>query len=211
MNAGISANEVGIGGSGPLTESPTILYLHGRGADETSASLVRPAFSGARLVALRGRLREGAGYAWFRNESPGIADQGSLREEVSALEQALEREFREEEIWLCGFSNGAAMAASLLLSKPGRYRGALLLSGPIVDQQPWPAQRLKDLRVLFVYGSEDRAIPKQLMLASVAYINGLSGARASVIEVPTGHEISDITLHTVSRWFSEQQSLRRPR
>src|SRR3546814_2531979 len=31
--------------------------------------------------------------------------------------------------WLCGFSNGAAMAASLLLSNPGAYSGLIMIDG----------------------------------------------------------------------------------
>src|SRR3546814_5939078 len=31
--------------------------------------------------------------------------------------------------WLCGFSNGAAMAASLLLSNPGAYSGLIMIGG----------------------------------------------------------------------------------
>src|SRR6266403_384349 len=128
----------------------TVVYLHGRGADETSVGMVRPAFPDAQLLAPRARLDEGNGYAWFRNLAPGVADQVSLRTELTALEHTLDQSCPPSNVWLCGFSNGAAMAAALLLSRPHRYNGALLFNGPIVDEQPWPLQRLLGLPVLMV-------------------------------------------------------------
>jgi phospholipase/carboxylesterase len=184
------------------TTPPTVIYLHGRGANETSVDVVRPAFDKVQLLAPRGRLAEGAGYAWFRNRAPGFADHASLRTEVLALEEAVDRSCPQSNLWLCGFSNGAAMAAALLLSRPHRYAGALLLSGPIVDEQPWPPQRLKGLPVLMMYGADDWLIPRALFHQTADYLQGSSGARATVAEVAGGHEISSTALQTMQHWLA---------
>lgn len=183
---------------------PVMVFLHGRGGSESDADVLRDAFSEVALVALRGRLVAGGGYAWFQNMSPGIADQDSLRAEVLALEQDLDVRFPHHKPWLCGFSNGAAMAAALLLSRPERYCGGLLLSGPIVDPKPWPQDRLRGLAVLMVYGAGDRMIPRELLQQSSEYLTQQSGAEASLRVVAGGHEISAAKLRVASDWFAHR-------
>jgi len=185
-----------------------VVYLHGRGSDESSANHVRAAFGDADLVAPRGRLVEGGGFAWFRNVSPGVALAASLRAEAQVLAEVLDERCPSSDVWLCGFSNGAAMASTLLLARPDRYQGVLLLSGPIVDERPWPARRLQGVPVLMIYGREDRMIPRELMLRSAHYLTGESGALASVREVDGGHEISSIAVQIITDWFSAQVTAR---
>lgn len=187
---------------------PVMVFLHGRGGSESDADVLRDAFGEAELVAFRGRLVAGGGYAWFQNVSPGIADQDSLRAEVLALEQDLDASFPHHKPWLCGFSNGAAMAAALLLSRPGRYCGGLLLSGPIVDPKPWPQDRLRGLSMLMVYGAVDRMIPRELLRQSSEYLTQQSGAEASLRVVAGGHEISAAKLRVASEWFARQTHTR---
>jgi phospholipase/carboxylesterase len=198
------------GGAISAAPKPTMVFLHGRGGSESDADVLRGTFGEVELVAFRGRLVAGGGYAWFQNVSPGIANQESLRAEVLALEQVLDAHFPNHKPWLCGFSNGAAMAAALLLSRPGRFRGALLLSGPIVDPHPWPRDRLRGLSVLMVYGAVDRMIPRELMQLSSQYLTQQSGADASLRVVVDGHEISAVKLRVASEWFARQNHTRRP-
>jgi phospholipase/carboxylesterase len=187
----------------PTQGSPAVLFLHGRGANEESAALFGEVFPGVSVIAPRGPLREGAGYAWFRNHSPGIADERSLAEQIPLLESWIDADtIPQQSIWLCGYSNGAAMAASLLLSRPHRYRGAMLLSGPLVANRPWPAGRLTDIPVLFSWGDQDRLIPTQLMADSAEYLRGPSGAIASIARTSGGHEMSMHTLETTRTWFA---------
>ena len=198
------------GGAISAAAKPTMVFLHGRGGSESDADVLCDAFGEVELVAFRGRLIAGGGYAWFHNVSPGIADNESLRGEVLALEQALDTRFPNHKPWLCGFSNGAAMAAALLLSRPGRYCGGLLLSGPIVDPKPWPQDRLRGLAVLTVYGAGDRLIPHELLQQSSEYLTQQSGAEATLRVVADGHEISAAKLRIASAWFARRTKTRRP-
>lgn len=204
------SSEVAVVPAGTISAAkpPTVLFLHGRGGSELDANSVHRSFGESRLVAPRGRLEAGGGYAWFKNVSPGIADQESLRAEVLALESVLDAQVSDDKPWLCGFSNGAAMAAALLLSRPERYRGGLLLSGPIVDPEPWPRQRLRGLSVLMVYGAVDQLIPRELLQKSSEYMASESGAETSLRVVAGGHEISAAKLRVASEWFSRQSHAR---
>jgi phospholipase/carboxylesterase len=196
-----------VGHQGPAEDRkgiPTVMFLHGRGSDEHSAAKVSDVFAGTSVIAPRGSLQDGPGYAWFRNHSPGVADGPSLIEQVKLLEAWIDSHALGENLWLCGFSNGAAMSAALLLSRPKRYSGALLLSGPIVSEHPWPPDCLHGIPVLLIRGVDDRMIPAELMLESAKYFDGPSGARASIITVPGGHEISQHALNVMKAWFTTQ-------
>lgn len=185
---------------------PVVVFLHGRGADENSAATFAAVFAGATLLAPRGMLREGGGYAWFRNHGPGVADPSSLRDCVDFLESWTDVQVpsRDSSLWLCGYSNGAAAAGALLLSKPDRYRGAILISGPLVSERPWPAARLRGLSILMIYGEDDRVIPRHLLTASATYLAEASGAHASVLAVPGGHDVSLSSLIAAKEWFARQ-------
>jgi phospholipase/carboxylesterase len=198
--------------AGARNEAARIVFLHGRGSDESSAAQFGTAFEGATLMAPRGMLREGEGYAWFRNYGPGVADQSSLQDCVNYLESWLGQyaESPDARVWLCGYSNGAAAAGALLLSNPHRYHGAVLISGPLVSQRPWPQARLSGLPVLLLYGEDDRVIPRHLLNETAAYLSDASGARASIVQVAGGHAISKAALIPVREWFAtEVASLRR--
>jgi len=166
-------------------------------------------FEGAELLAPRGMLPEGGGYAWFRNHGPGVADQSSLKDCVNFLEGWMDMHVASPHpnLWLCGYSNGAAAAGALLLSKPGRYRGAILISGPFVSERPWMAARLSGLSVLMIYGEDDRIIPRHLLTESAAYLADASGARALILTLPGGHDISQDSLIAMRKWFAAEVEL----
>src|SRR3546814_19966175 len=82
--------------------------------------------------------------------------------------------------WLCGFSNGAAMAASLLLSNPGAYSGLIMIGGCFaVADGDLPDNGLLDKPVIFCRGQFDDVIPRHHFDQADAYRSGPSGPRAT--------------------------------
>src|SRR3546814_4250084 len=77
----------------------------------------------------RGPLPQGPGFAWFENAGIGVALPSSLSGETSKVGDWIAADTGRQRPWLCGFSNGAAMAASLLLSNPGAYSGLIMIGG----------------------------------------------------------------------------------
>src|SRR5258708_9437775 len=198
-------------GDGTATP-PVVVFLHGRGSDESSDAMVATVFEGATLLTPRGMLREGGGYAWFRNHGPGVADPSSLKDCVNFLESWTDVHVPspDSNLWLCGYSSGAATAGALLLSKPDRYRGAILISGPLVSERPWPVARLRGLPILMIYGEDDRVIPRHLLTESAKYLAEASGAHASVLAAPGAHEISPSSRIAAREWFAKEVELPRP-
>ena len=186
-----------------MHKSPEFLiFLHGRGSDEHSVTSIAPAFPDVTSLAPRGPLREGSGYAWFRNQSVGIADQESLKTQVQATATWIDHKIPSlVRPWLCGFSNGAAMAGALVLDQPRRYKGVVMICGPLVSERPWRRGMLKDVPILLLRGDHDLVIPPAIMLETVKYLESDSGASATIANFQGGHEIDAEALSIMHRWF----------
>ena len=99
-----------------------------------------------------------------------------------------------------GFSNGANIAAAILLLRPEALSGAILLRAMVPLAKP-PQAALAQTPVLFVSGASDTIIPASNanLLATM-----LNNAHADVqhVTLPTGHNLTqnDVTLAT--RWLN---------
>jgi len=79
--------------------------------------------------------------------------------DAAFIEQAaLHYGFRSDRVIAVGFSNGANIAASLLLRHPGLLRGAVLLS-PMVPFEPDQLPNLAGTRVFVGAGRADAIAP----------------------------------------------------
>src|SRR3546814_17111813 len=129
-------------------------------------------------------------FAWFENAGIGVALPSSLSGETSKVGDWIAADTGRQRPWLCGFSNGAAMAASLLLSNPGAYSGLIMIGGCFaVEDGDLPDNGLLDKPVLFCRGQFDAVIPRHKFEQAEAYLSGPSGARAPFIPSAIGHAL----------------------
>lgn len=150
-------------GSGPGVM--TVLALHGTGGTETDlVPLALDLFPGANVLAPRGRVSENGANRFFRRLSEGVFDLENLRQETAALaefvgESSAKYKFDPEQVVALGYSNGANIAASLLLSRPEILQGAILLRA----MTPFTPETLPDLSgkaVFLAAGRQDPMVPK---------------------------------------------------
>jgi phospholipase/carboxylesterase len=188
---------------------PDVVFLHGRGSTEQEGHALSAAFPGAALRAYRGPLRQGHGFAWFLNTGIGQGSPESLSEEVPKVARWIDADNRAHLPWLCGFSNGAAMAASLALADPHAYAGLMMVGGcfPVTEL---PAERLTGLPVLFCTGQFDMVIPREKSQQALEYLTGPSGAKTDYINYADGHSIPKSLLTEISAWFINQNPQRKP-
>jgi phospholipase/carboxylesterase/glyoxalase family protein len=112
--------------------SPTLLLLHGTGGDETDLiPLGDELASGVNLLSPRGKVLEHGMPRFFRRLAEGVFDEEDLKLRTGELADFIEEAsgrygFDPGNIFAVGFSNGANIAGSLLLSNPGLLRGAVL-------------------------------------------------------------------------------------
>src|SRR3546814_2302420 len=83
----------------------------------------------ANVRSYRGPLIQGGGFAWFQNSGVGIALPESLAQETAKVRDWIAADTGRRRPWLCGFSNGAAMAANLLIETPEAYAGLIMIGG----------------------------------------------------------------------------------
>ncbi len=147
-----------------LAGSTTLLLLHGTGGDEEDLlPLGRAIFPGAGMLSPRGKVLEGGAPRFFRRLREGVFDQEDLArrtEELAAFVEAAAKiyDLDRKGIVAVGFSNGANIAASILLRRPGLLRRAVLLS-PMVPFEPAAVPDLTGTAVFIGAGRADRIAP----------------------------------------------------
>jgi predicted esterase len=145
--------------------STTLLLLHGTGGDEDDLiPLGRALLPGAGLLSPRGKVLERGMPRFFRRLAEGVFDQEDLARRTDELAEfvaaaAATYNLRRDGIVAVGFSNGANIAASLLLRRPGVLRGAVLLS-PMVPFEPSPLPDLSGTVVFIGAGRADAMVPR---------------------------------------------------
>src|ERR671920_1283811 len=121
--------------------APTLLLLHGTGGDENDLlPLGRMLDERAALLSPRGKVLENGMPRFFRRLAMGVFDQEDLVNRTHELAEfvtasASEYGFDPGRVFAVGFSNGANIAASLLLLHPSLLAGAVLLR-PMVPFEP---------------------------------------------------------------------------
>jgi predicted esterase len=188
-----------------VATSPTLLLLHGTGGNEDDLlPLGRMVAPGWARLSPRGRVLERGMPRFFRRLREGVFDLDDLRAQTAALggfveAAAAHHGFDPHRVVALGYSNGANIAASLLLLRPHTLAGAVLLHAqvPIVPEQE---PHLARVRVLLTAGAHDPLVPpaETRRLSSM-----LRSAGASVEEVwhEGGHELVQEEVEAVRTWL----------
>ena len=182
-----------------------LLLLHGTGGDENDLIPLGEQLSpGAALLSPRGKVLENGMPRFFRRLAEGMFDLDDLRLRTQELADFIAQ---ARNIYglaapiAVGFSNGANIAASLMLSQPGVLRGAVLLRA-MLPFEPEPLPDLSGKPVLLLSGSTDRMIPAA---ASKRLAEVLQAAGASLVykTVPTGHNLTQSDFMMAAQWLKE--------
>src|SRR5436309_7494947 len=113
-------------------QAPTLLLLHGTGGNEHDLlDLGRMLDPAAALLSPRGQVLENGMPRFFRRLAEGVFDLDDLRRRTSELADFVDAARRTYDLGptppiAVGFSNGANIAASTLLLRPGTLDGARL-------------------------------------------------------------------------------------
>ena len=146
------------------TTGRTVLALHGTGGTERDlVPLARDLFPGAGVLAPRGRVSERGANRFFKRFAEGKFDLEDLRLQTDALADfvaasAAQYGFDAGDVWALGYSNGANIAASLLLQRPETLAGAVLLRAMTPFIPPTPPD-LSGKRVFLAAGRFDPIVP----------------------------------------------------
>ncbi len=185
---------------------PPLLLLHGTGGDERDLlPLGRAVAPGASLLSPRGKVLEGAAPRFFRRLAEGVFDEADLaartHELADFVEEARERHGLPAPIAL-GFSNGANIAASLLLLRPEVLAGAALLRAMPPLREP-PRPDLSGKPVLLLSGLMDPIMPAAASKALAGAFEAL-GADVEHRALPAGHGLTQADLASLQGWLAKR-------
>ncbi|MDJ0388748.1 alpha/beta hydrolase [Roseomonas sp. E05] len=181
-----------------------LLLLHGTGGNENDLLPLGAAVApGAALLSPRGQVLENGMPRFFRRLSEGVFDAEDLRHRTDDL-AAFIGKARDSRALAApvalGFSNGANIAASLLLRHPGLLRGAILLRA-MVPFRPDDTPRLDGTAALLLSGRADPIVPaaNSDMLAELL---AQAGATVTHRRLPVGHGLSQADVTLAREWLA---------
>lgn len=189
----------------PGTQRLTLLLLHGTGGNEDDllplGEMLAP---GASRLSPRGQVLENGMPRYFRRIAEGVFDVPDLMRRTDDLaafiDAAVERyAIDRAQLVAVGFSNGANIAASLLLKHPGALGGALLLRA-MVPYRPEVLPKIERTPVLIAAGRTDPMAPPDHTEA-LADLLRRSGAEVTLAWSPSGHTIALDDLSAARAWL----------
>ena len=183
---------------------PALLLLHGTGGNEDDLlPLGERLLPGAALLSPRGQVLERGMPRFFRRLAEGVFDLDDLRRRTGELAEFVTAARGEYGLGsppvAVGFSNGANIAAALLLLRPGILGGALLLR-PMVPLVPDPLPQLGGVPVQINAGVADPIVTPEQSEALAALLRQ-AGASVSLDWVKVGHTLSPTDLEIGERFL----------
>lgn len=202
---------------------PLLVLLHGVGGDETGLPGITSDFD-PRLLILspRAPYRHGAQrYRWFdvdlTPDGPVIdaheAESSRLRMIQYVNDAVMAYGADPRRVYLLGFSQGATLAYSLLLTAPARLRGAVLMSGrvlPEIAPLAAPAEALRHLTLLIQHGLADPVVPLARGIAARDLFAEL-GVALGYREHAGGHAVTPAMTDEARAFLHTQLNRTRPR
>jgi len=190
--------------SGPGAD--TLLLLHGTGGDENDllplGKLLAP---NANLLSPRGKISENGMPRFFRRLAEGVFDIPDLIARTHELADFIAVAsnaygFDPKRVVAAGFSNGANIAASLLLLRPGVLRATVLLHA-MVPLVPETVPDLTGTRVFLGAGRQDPVATPDETEKLAALLRG-AGADVTTHWQPGGHGLTREEALAAAEWLA---------
>lgn len=202
-------------GSGPF---PTVLTLHGRGANAFDLLGLAPYLCGGKFLMICPQAPletpigpESVGYAWYPMSNGGVPDVEAMLSSQRKLQAFLEQCVKTypidpKKLVVLGFSQGGVMSYSLALPNPERFAALAVLSSWL-PKELLPRLNVnatvQSLPTLVQHGSQDPMIQVDRARASVEMLHELQ-VPLTFREYSMGHEISGRSLADLSAWLEEK-------
>lgn len=191
----------------PATQpgQPPLLLLHGTGGDENDLIPLGEALApGAALLSPRGKVSENGMPRFFRRLAEGVFDMEDLHRRTAELADfvgAARVAYGLDVPVAVGFSNGANIAASLLLSRPGVLRGAVLMR-TMLPFEPETPPALTGTPVLLLSGADDPMV-RPASRDRLAAVLAQAGADVTHEVMSAGHNLTQRDLTIAGYWLEQ--------
>jgi predicted esterase len=193
----------------------TLLLLHGTGGNERDLiPLGRELDPNASLLSPRGKILENGMPRFFRRLAEGVFDLEDLKTRTNELVDfvaAAARHYKlaADRVIGVGYSNGANIAASMLLLRPEILHTAILFRAMV----PLIPDTLPDLSSVHVWIGAGNRDPIIAPSEAQRLVSLLRGAKADVTIrfFETGHGLTSDEIETAGRWLKDLKLSDAPR
>ena len=160
----------------------------------------------AALLSLRGNVLENGMPRFFRRLAEGVFDEEDVVRRANELadfipKAAAKFEFEPARLIAAGYSNGANIAAAVLLLRPGVIKSAILLRA-MVPLTPAESHDLTGTRAIICSGTHDPIIP----LENAKRLAGMlreAGADVTHRVEEAGHQLVFDEIAAARNWLRE--------
>jgi phospholipase/carboxylesterase len=188
-------------------DARTLLLLHGTGGDENDLlPLGRMVAPDASFLSPRGKVLENGMPRFFRRMAEGVFDEDDVRRRAGELADfvaAARAHYGIPQPIALGYSNGANIAAAMLLLRPETLAGAILLRAMVPLRQTAPVD-LTGKPVLIASGVRDPIIPTENAARLAALLQN-NGAVVEQRALPVGHELSQADVTLARGWLQAEK------
>lgn len=182
---------------------PVVLALHGTGGDEHSfTGLLQDVLPGFGVFGIRGQVKEKGANRYFARFAEGVLDYEDLAFRTQQLGEFLTKrsELADGEVFALGYSNGANMAANLMLTGAFPIARAVLLRPMALPSEARDLD-LAGTRVLILAGAHDEICPPS-QAGELARALERQGATVELQVVPSGHNLIRADIVALQSFFS---------
>jgi phospholipase/carboxylesterase len=183
-----------------------LLLLHGTGGDESDLlPLGRKLDPDAALLSLRGKVLENGAPRFFRRFAEGVFDEEDVVRRANELADfvspaAQKYGFNATDVTAVGYSNGANIAAAMMLLRPGIVLRAVLLRA-MVPLSSLP-RNLAGTAVLISAGRNDPIVPLENAQRLTSLLQA-AGAEVQLEIQQASHGLVREDLIVAKRWLSQ--------
>jgi phospholipase/carboxylesterase len=194
----------------PGSSERTLLLLHGTGANERDLiPLGRELDPNASLLSPRGKVLENGMPRFFRRIAEGVFDLEDLKTRTNELADFVAAAARHYELAAnhvigVGYSNGANIAASMLLLRPEILHAAILFRA-MVPLVPDNMPDLSSRRVWIGAGDQDPIVPASDTQRLVELLRR-AGADVTIYFASASHGLTNADVEAARTWLEELKS-----
>lgn len=191
--------------------SLTLLLLHGTGGNENDlipiARMLK--IANASILSARGQVLENGMPRFFRRLAEGVFDIEDLKFRTNELADFVQNAskiyaFDLNRTMAIGYSNGANIAASMLLLRPEILSGSILFR-PMIPLVPDTLPDLSSKHVLISAGSRDPIVPRYQTEDLFDLLKKV-GANVSIQWQNSGHELIQRDVKATREWMASSLS-----
>lgn len=190
---------------------PTLLLLHGTGGNEDDLiPMAKELAPNASILSVRGKVLENGMPRFFRRLEEGVFDMEDLKIRTDELAEFIVKsssayKLDPERVIAVGYSNGANIAASVLLRRPEVLAGAILFRA-MVPFIPTVMPDLSKKPIILLEGLYDPIVSK-VEVQSLLELFTKTQSSVTLKWQNSGHNLTQEDIAAAKKWLESDSNL----